>query len=222
MAAVSHLAAFMASEKAAKRKFFRKSFVYKDLNWATPSVVTVTNTGYGLLGSVSMLHGIYKQKINFGQLGLAVFQTTAPARPKRLADRKSGDKDTMDAVAIFDLDSFISSFVQHDELANFLEAKCAEVMAEWRADNAGKEKMGSRVPIERVFSFAKYSWEGKTKKKEESEYDIQLSTYGFTAANQHKDVPEQMGLNHIKVRARFLFSPSCLLLHPQPTKLRFS
>jgi hypothetical protein len=196
---MSNLSAFIASERSSKKKFFRKSFNYKDSNWINPSVVTVTNTSYALQGSVGMLHGIYKQKLNFGSLGLAVFQTTAPARPKRPSDRKSGDKDTFDAVAIFDLEAFIHTFLQHDELATFLEGKCTEVMAEWKLDNQAKEKMGCRVPIERVYSFAKYAWEGKSKKKEESEYDLQLSTYGFTAANQQRDVPEQMGLNHIKV-----------------------
>jgi hypothetical protein len=198
MSIMSNLSAFMASERSAKKKFFRKSFCYKDSNWINPSVVTVTNTSYALQGSVGMLHGFYKQKLNFGSLGLAVFQTTAPARPKRPSDRKSGDRDTFDAVAVFDLEAFLNTFLQPDELANFLESKCNEVMTEWKQDNQAKDKMGCRVPIERVFSFAKYAWEGKSK-KEESEYDLQLSTYGFTAANQQRDVPEQMGLNNIKV-----------------------
>jgi len=139
---------------------------------------------------VGMLHSLYKQKLNFGQLGLAVFQTATPTKPRKQQSngsggggngggyRNSADKPTYEAVAMFDLDSFISNFVQHDGLAKFLEARCTDIIAEWRADNQSKEKMGCRVPIERVYQLAKYSWDsGRSKKREESEYDLQLSKY---------------------------------------------
>ena len=190
-AAASNLDAFIASEKSCKKKFFRKTFIYRDVNWQNPTTVTVTNTNYGLLGSVGMLHSLYKQKLNFGQLGLAVFQTATPTKPRKQQSNGSGggvgngggyrtsaDKPTYEAVAMFDLDSFISNFVQHDGLAKFLEARCTDIIAEWRADNQSKEKMGCRVPIERVYQLAKYSWDsGRSKKREESEYDLQLSKY---------------------------------------------
>jgi hypothetical protein len=163
----------MASEKSTKKKFFRKAIIHRDNHWVNPTTVTVTNTTYGLLGSVNMLHGMYKSKVNFGTLGLGVFQTTVPQKSTSRG-RNRGDKE-FEGVAVLDLESFVGNFVQNDAMADFIESKCAEIQSEWKMDNQAKDKAGSRIPIERVFCLAKYAWEGRARKREESEYDLQLS-----------------------------------------------
>jgi hypothetical protein len=48
-------------------------------------------------------------------------------------------------------------------------------VAEWTGDNAGKDKQGVRVPIERAYKIAQHTWKGRHK-QEWSIYDLQLST----------------------------------------------
>jgi hypothetical protein len=172
----SNLGAFLASKKSPTKRFFRKSFVFRDNNWVNPTTVTLTSTPYGMAGAVTMLHNMYKLRMNFGSLGLGIIQTTQPANRNSSnhgRNSKYNDRD-FESICMLDLEAFASSFCDSDNLAAALEKECEEVIAEWGSDNRAKEKMGSRIPIERTFSMAKYAWEGKTR-KEESEYDTQLS-----------------------------------------------
>jgi hypothetical protein len=171
--AASNLSSFLASRKTPRKRFFRRAFVFRDRHWVNPTTITLTNTPYGMAGPVSMLHNLYKQKMNFGSLGLGIFQTTQPANGNGRGNSKYKDKD-FESVCLLDLETFTTNYCDAESLANALEKECDEMIAEWSADNGTRDKMGSRIPVERTFTMAKYAWENKNK-KEESEYDTQLS-----------------------------------------------
>jgi hypothetical protein len=213
----SNLASFLASKKSPQKRFYRKAFTFKDSNWINPTTVTVTNTPHGMAPAVAMLHSIHKLKMNFGPLGLGIFHTVHP-REKR-SNSKFPEKD-FESIAILDLDSFVSNFGDSEAVANALERECEEVMSEWQADNGSKDKVGCRIPVERTFNMARYTWESRNR-REESEYDTQLSkcswfliasklsysikgTWAFTKQNQHREQPEPITLNHIKVFLSFV------------------
>jgi hypothetical protein len=186
----SNLGAFLASKKSPTKRFFRKSFVFRDNNWVNPTTVTLTSTPYGMAGPVTMLHNMYKQRMNFGSLGLGIIQTTQPANKNTSNNGRNAkynnDRD-FESICMLDLEAFTSSFCDGENLAAALEKECEEVIGEWLNDNNSKEKMGSRIPVERTFSMAKYAWDGKNR-REESEYDTQLSEFAVASTIAHAQV----------------------------------
>ena len=87
------------------------------------------------------------------------------------------------------MDGFLATFGDLDGLHKLLNSKISEILQEWKSLNAGKEMMGTRSPVQKLFNIAGYTWTNKKGKQERSWYDLQLNTYGFTMKNQREVKP---------------------------------
>jgi hypothetical protein len=129
--------------------------------------------------------------------GFAVVHTTRP----RFGGQTSAD---FEQVSVLDLDNFLSSFGDLDGLHRLVSNKCAEIQAEWKATNGAKEMMGSRSPVQKLFTLANYSWVSKKQKQERACYDLNLNTFNFTMKNQREAKPV-IRLKDVTVIADYIF-----------------
>ena len=202
----STLANILASEKREKRKQFRRIFVFRDDNSANPTVVTLTNNSVGLTGPVLLLYNRYKQFNNYAS-GLAIIQTTRPTA----AGQQESDK-AFECIAIIDLDGFLSAFAEATAFADALCNKIADVVGEWQAENCSPSTMGVRVPVERSYRLSQHVWKGR-RRQEASQYDLQLSSWGWNQKQLNVEHPEQMYASDVKVCITHLNHVFCVLLN---------
>lgn len=127
----SCLVNILQSERRDKKKAFKKVFVYRDEHWVNPTTVTLTNAANVFTGPVALLCSKYRSFQNFVS-GLAVIQTTKPNMSGRERDKE------FEAIAVMDLDSFLSAFSEAEALADALVQKSEDLVQEWGADNAHK------------------------------------------------------------------------------------
>lgn len=144
-----------------------------------------------------MLCSKYRNFINYAS-GLAVIQTMRPMTST------SVDAKEFHCIAILDLDGFLASFTDSDQFADALAIKARDIVNEWWADNAARDKQGVRVPIERAYKLTTHTWRGR-KKQEYSMYDLQLSSWGFTQTNLHCEVPQKMLPSDVRYEPAFFF-----------------
>jgi len=159
----------LATEKRSKKKAFRRTFSFKDDNFQNPTVVTLTNSDHGFSGAKALLRNKYKSLVDFGRFGFGVLETTRP-----ITKRRKENESEFQLIAILDMESFIKAMSEFISIADELTSIINGVIVEWNNENLGKDKVGNRVPVERVYNLARYTW--KTRNRQEtSEYDCQLS-----------------------------------------------
>jgi hypothetical protein len=91
---------------------------------------------------------------------------------------------------------FSGVFGDPEALCKHLQTKTSDILGEWKQLNGGKDMIGLRSPVQKIFNICTYSWLNEKGRRETSHYDLQLNTFNFTLQSQnelkpvirHKDV----------------------------------
>jgi hypothetical protein len=136
----------------------------------------------------------YRSKNNY-ESGFAVFHTQEdvserkdkgnsndfyPARPERKA---------REHIAILSLKFFLIIFANPDRLADAILARANQVVRAWNETNSGHRMTGKRRPLTVTWILTDYEWKNSRGKIERSQYTLQISSFGFTNANQQTKRP---------------------------------
>jgi hypothetical protein len=105
-----------------------------------------------------------------------------------------------DFSALMPADKFVSCFENSVELASILEAKCKLLIEEWHKLNFAPCMADQRTPVDKLFQLFTHTWKNFRGKQEQSSYELQLNSYGYTALNMSAERPTKMTLKDIKVR----------------------
>lgn len=99
--------------------------------------------------------------------------------------------------ALLPCDAFLAAFKDPLAFATMLEDKARNVMVEWPVLNYGLEPL-NRVMAERYFTLYENFFKGAHNRLEKMEYEMQISTFGYTAAAKTVTTPEPIQMRDLK------------------------
>lgn len=100
--------------------------------------------------------------------------------------------------ALLPCDTFLKSFGDSKAFASRLEDRARNVLVEWAVINHGLAPK-NRVMSERYYTMYAHNFAGEHKKlSERAEYEMQISSYGYTAAARKVDVPDPIQMRDLK------------------------
>lgn len=92
---------------------------------------------------------------------------------------------------------FLSAFKDPLIFASMLQTKAENVVAEWPVLNRGLAPL-DRIMAERSFTLYKNTYRSDRNNVDIAEYEMQISSFGYTALAQRVPVPEPLQLRDLK------------------------
>ena len=155
------------------------------------------------LGPAAALHKRNRRYIDYSS-GLVELSTLKPRPPPKQPGKdlfsnslyQRPEKDYF-YVALIPADAFLEAFKDPVAFAGLLEERGEHVVQEWPVLNRGKAPL-DRVMAERSFVLHEHHFRGERNSIEVSQYTIQLSTFGYTAAAKQVPTPEPIQMRDLK------------------------
>jgi hypothetical protein len=104
-------------------------------------------------------------------------------------------------IAIIGLRFFLAIFFNPERLADVILARANAVVRSWNQTNGGARMVGKRRPLTVTWVLTDFEWKNARGKTERSQYTLQISSFGFSNANQQSKRPI-IQLKDLKVRSR--------------------
>ena len=101
-------------------------------------------------------------------------------------------------VAALPCDPFLRAFLDESAFASTLNDKAKALAKEWQDVNKGV-KASQRTMVERHYTLLQTCYNGMRGELETAEYEMQLSTWGFTKKARLVDECDPIGIKDIKV-----------------------
>jgi len=102
-------------------------------------------------------------------------------------------------VIVLPLGVFLDVFSDPKKLEQGLHRHCKDVLEEWEALNAEADSLGQRTNVERVFTLHRHEWKVGYGPSHFSEFEMQINSWGFTAANNNTADPPPIEQKDLKV-----------------------
>ena len=99
--------------------------------------------------------------------------------------------------ALLPCDTFLTAFQQPKQFADLLQVRAQNVLVEWPVINHGLAPE-NRVMAERYFSMYQNVFRGARNNAEQSIYEMQISSYGYTKAARKVPIPEPLQMRDLK------------------------
>ena len=116
-------------------------------------------------------------------------------------------------VAVIPCDPFLNGFKDEIAFAHILEQKGKLLVEEWPLVNKGVVDKEKRIMVERQFTLLRNSYPAMRGGLEYAEYEMQLSSWGYTQKARAVDHPEELTLKDIKASFSSFFYKAVFLFY---------
>jgi hypothetical protein len=117
---------------------------------------------------------------------------------------EGGGAESKQAVVILPSDFFLDTFGDPHKMDKGLHEQAMRVIEEWDEVNGGDDMKGQRTNVEACFVMGRHEWRSGFL-WHFSEYELQINSWGFTAAHNKDFNPPTPQLEDLKV-----FPPPCV------------